>query len=136
MYERKTGKSLDEMIINSMAASVVRTDKEEGSTETSVLSVDYVEPSFSPAVSVHPEESASPADTSRVEAVDGGEVSVEERQEEGEGKRADEALAERRSSVSSNDSFYSAEGEDEVLDLYSAARKLVQNNSVQCRKNR
>ena len=43
----------------------------------------------------------------------------------------------RRSSVSSNDSFYSAEGDEDLsVDLYTAARRLVQRGEVKCRKNR
>lgn len=120
------------MVFLPMAASMVRAN-EEGNVESAFPS-GAVETTYTTAVSALPDKSA---ETSGAEAPDGGGMLVEETEEEDrEGNLAVEGMEGRRSSVSSNDSFYSAQGEDEVMDLYMAARRLVQDNSVQYRKNR
>jgi len=78
------------------------------------------------------------------EGVDGGALvrQVEEEvamEEDRVWSAAAESRDVRRSSMSSNDSFYSAEGDEDLpsdLDLYMTARRLVQRGEVKCRKNR
>lgn len=112
--------------------------QEEGSQRVSEDSLTGIlmEPSFASAVCVVPDKVAGPLDGGREEEADGGAVEQKEETEEEE-EEGQVTGGARRSSVSSTDSFYSAEGEEDItVDLYMTARKLVQENKVKCRKNR